>query len=76
MTSGRIHTDLHADRGLCWRASSARLAGIEIERLISRCGLKVVDHPARADLEQRYFAGRTDGLRPYTLETLVTARVI
>src|SRR5215472_11781155 len=32
----------------------------EIERLISRCGLTVVDHPARADLEQRYFAGRTD----------------
>jgi methyltransferase (TIGR00027 family) len=48
---------------------------IEIERLISQCGLKVVDHPARADLEQRYFAGRTDGLRPYNVETLVTARV-
>ena len=48
---------------------------IEIERLISRCGLKVVGHPARADLEQRYFAGRTDGLRPYNVETLVTARV-
>jgi methyltransferase (TIGR00027 family) len=47
----------------------------EIERLISRCGLKVVDHPARADLQQRYFAGRTDGLRPYTFETLVAARV-
>lgn len=48
---------------------------IEIERLISRCGLKVVDHPARADLEQRYFADRTDGVRPYNVETLVTARV-
>ncbi len=48
---------------------------IEIERLISRCGLKVVDHPARADLEQQYFADRTDGLRPYNVETLVTARV-
>lgn len=48
---------------------------IEIERLIGRCGLKVVDHPARADLEERYFADRTDGLRPYTVETLVTARV-
>jgi methyltransferase (TIGR00027 family) len=48
--------------------------GIEIERLISRCGLQAVDHPARADLEQRYFAGRTDDLRPYTVETLVTAR--
>ena len=50
--------------------------GIEIERLISRCSLKVADHPARADLEHRYFAGRTDGLRPYTVETLVTARVV
>ena len=47
----------------------------EIERLISRCGLTVADHPARADLQQRYFAGRTDGLRPYTFETLVAARV-
>ena len=48
---------------------------IEIERLISRSGLRVVDHPARADLEHRYFANRTDGLRPYNAETLVTARV-
>jgi hypothetical protein len=48
----------------------------EIERLISRCGLEVVDHPTRADLQQRYFAGRTDGLRPYAFETLVAARVI
>ena len=47
----------------------------EIERLIGRCGLTVADHPARADLQQRYFAGRTDGLRPYTFETLVAARV-
>jgi methyltransferase (TIGR00027 family) len=47
-----------------------------IEKLISRCGLEVVDHPTRADLEARYFAGRTDGLRPYTPETLVAARVI
>jgi methyltransferase (TIGR00027 family) len=48
---------------------------IEIERLVSRCGLNIVDHPARADLEQRYFAGRADGLRPFTAETLLTARV-
>jgi hypothetical protein len=47
---------------------------IEIERLVGRCGLNVVDHPARADLEQRHFADRTDGLRPYNVETLVTAR--
>jgi len=49
---------------------------IEIERLISRSGLKVVDHPARADLQERYFADRTDGLRPYNAETLVVARVV
>jgi len=48
---------------------------IEIERLISRCGLTVVDHPARTDLQERYFADRTDGLRPYNVETLITARV-
>ncbi|MVU83844.1 SAM-dependent methyltransferase [Nocardia sp. ET3-3] len=48
----------------------------EIEKLVSRCGPKVVDHPTRADLQQRYFADRTDGLRPYTFETLVAARVI
>jgi methyltransferase (TIGR00027 family) len=47
----------------------------EIERLVSRSGLKVVDHPARADLQERYFAGRADGLRPFNVETLVTARV-
>jgi len=48
---------------------------IEIERLISQCGLTVVDHPARIDLQERYFADRTDGLRPYNVETLITARV-
>ena len=48
---------------------------IEIERLISQCGLKVIDHPARTDLQERYFADRTDALRPYNVETLVTARV-
>ncbi len=47
----------------------------EIERLISQCGLEVVDHPARADLQKRYFADRADALRPYNVETLVTARV-
>ena len=39
----------------------------EIERLISRSGLEVVDHPARADLQERYFAGRADGLLPRRL---------
>jgi len=35
-----------------------------------------VGHPVRADLQERYFAGRADGLRPFTAESLVTARVI
>ncbi len=48
---------------------------IEIERLISQCGLEVVDHPDRTDLQERYFANRADALRPYNVETLVTARV-
>ena len=48
---------------------------MEIEQLISRSGLKVADHPVRADLQERYFAGRADGLRPFTAESLVTARV-
>jgi methyltransferase (TIGR00027 family) len=46
-----------------------------IERLVARCGLSVVDHPTRADLAERYFSGRADGLRPYTVETLLTAVV-
>jgi methyltransferase (TIGR00027 family) len=48
----------------------------EIEGLISQYALKVVDHPARADLQERYFADRTDALQPYNVETLITARVI
>jgi len=47
----------------------------EIEQLIGQSGLEVVDHPARADLQERYFAGRADGLRPFTAESLLTARV-
>jgi O-methyltransferase involved in polyketide biosynthesis len=50
-------------------------AASEIERLVSRSGQEVVDHPARADLQERYFAGRADGLRPFNVETLLTARV-
>jgi methyltransferase (TIGR00027 family) len=48
---------------------------MEIEQLISRSGLKVIDHPVRADLQERYFADRTDDLRPFNAESLVTARV-
>jgi methyltransferase (TIGR00027 family) len=68
----RIYTPIAASLG---EPLQPGWPAIEIERLIGRSGLKVVDHPARADLQARYFAGRTDGLRPYNVETLVTARV-
>jgi methyltransferase (TIGR00027 family) len=47
----------------------------DAEALVVRCGLAVVDHPTRDDLCDRYFAGRSDGLRPYTLERLMAAGV-
>jgi O-methyltransferase involved in polyketide biosynthesis len=49
-------------------------APIEMEALVTRCGLTVVEHPTADDLFHRYCAGRTDGLRPYTLERLLSAR--
>jgi methyltransferase (TIGR00027 family) len=48
---------------------------IDMEELVTRCGLIVSDHPTRAELVQRYFADRADGLMPYTVETLLTATV-
>jgi methyltransferase (TIGR00027 family) len=68
----RIYTPLAASIG---EPLQPGWPAVEIERLISRSGLKVVDHPTRADLQERYFADRTDGLRPYNVEALVTARV-
>jgi hypothetical protein len=46
---------------------------IEIEKVIARCGLRVLDHPTREDLIERYFANRSDGLLPYTAEGLIAA---
>ena len=68
----RIYTPLAASIG---EPLQPGWPALEIERLIGRSGLKVVDHPARADLQERYFADRTDGLLPYNVEALVTARV-
>ena len=45
-----------------------------MEQLVRRCGLTVVDHPTTEDLTSRYCTGRSDGLRPYTLERLISAR--
>jgi methyltransferase (TIGR00027 family) len=47
----------------------------EMEQLVAACGLKVADHPAFPDFVSRYFAGRTDGLLPWTLECLLVAAV-
>ena len=44
-----------------------------MEGIVERCGLTVVDHPTADDLFERYCAGRRDGLRPYTLERLLAA---
>jgi methyltransferase (TIGR00027 family) len=50
-------------------------APAEAEALVGHCGLSVVDHVDRDALHRRYFAGRTDGLTPYTVERLLTAVV-
>jgi methyltransferase (TIGR00027 family) len=47
----------------------------DAEGLVRRCGLSMVDHVGRDELHRRYFAGRTDGLTPYTVERLLTAVV-
>ena len=47
----------------------------EAEALVSRCGLEVVDHPTRDDVNARFFAGRSDDLTAITFEQLLTARV-
>jgi methyltransferase (TIGR00027 family) len=47
----------------------------EIEAVITRCGLQVADHPTRQETIERYFANRTDGLVPWSAESLIAARV-
>jgi hypothetical protein len=51
------------------------LSPADAEELVGRCGLEVVDHPDRAVLHERYFAGREDELTPYTAERIMTAAV-
>lgn len=46
---------------------------VEIEEVITGCGLKVADHPTRDDLIARYFEGGSVGLMPCTAEGLVVA---
>jgi O-methyltransferase involved in polyketide biosynthesis len=46
-----------------------------VVELVGRCGLRIVDQPGRNDVVARYFAGRDDGLVPYSAERLLTAAV-
>lgn len=45
----------------------------EIQELARDCGFKTARSVAAAELTQRYFSGRTDGLRPPTSEELLIA---
>lgn len=47
----------------------------EAEALIERSGLEVAEHPTPDVLYDRYFSDRDDGLRSYTTERLIAARV-
>jgi methyltransferase (TIGR00027 family) len=52
-----------------------RFSRAEVEAFVARCGLEVAEHPDREDLVARYFSNRTDGLKPYTAEGVIAARV-
>jgi O-methyltransferase involved in polyketide biosynthesis len=45
----------------------------EMLRLAREAGFREVQHVSAASLAQRYFAGRTDGLRPSSSEELLVA---
>jgi methyltransferase (TIGR00027 family) len=47
----------------------------DIEALVTGCGLRVEALPTYAELVDRYFAGRTDGIVPWTPECLAVASV-
>lgn len=47
----------------------------DAEAVVVRCGLVVADHPSRDELVARYFADRSDGLRPWSPSRLLAARV-
>jgi methyltransferase (TIGR00027 family) len=51
------------------------LSPADAEVLVAGCGLEVVDHPDRASLHDRYFAGRDDGLTPYTAERVMAVAI-
>jgi O-methyltransferase involved in polyketide biosynthesis len=54
---------------------TTHLSPNEVEALVGRCGLEVVEHPTPGDLYDCYFSERHDSLRPSTIGRLVAARV-
>jgi len=46
-----------------------------VESLVTRCGLVVAAHPTHAELHNRYFNDRADGLTPITAEAVIVAAV-
>jgi O-methyltransferase involved in polyketide biosynthesis len=49
------------------------LAPAEFAALVRDCGFTVDEDVEPAELEARYFADRNDGLRPYSLERILSA---
>jgi methyltransferase (TIGR00027 family) len=52
-----------------------RVAPADAVAIVERCGLHVAAHVTADDLYHRYFTGRADGLRPYTIERIITGAV-
>lgn len=53
---------------------ATRMSPDQAESLIEGAGLEVVEHLTPRALYERYFAGRSDGLRPSAAERLIAAR--
>jgi methyltransferase (TIGR00027 family) len=53
---------------------TTRMSPAQAEALIEGAGLEVAEHLTPEDVYDRYFAGRSDGLRPSTAERLIAAR--
>jgi methyltransferase (TIGR00027 family) len=53
---------------------ATRMSPAQAESLIEGAGLEVVEHLTPRALYERYFAGRSDGLRPSAAERLIAAR--
>ena len=47
----------------------------EFESMLDRCGYRVIEHATEVDLNERYYAGRTDGLFAGMPSRLITAEV-